>query len=437
MASNYLATREKKNAEEWQVKDDVGHDGNLHNYYNEGLEFESESASEEWTTVQPSRAPQGTNDKQPQSDLPQFGGKKQQPHFTGSKFNPKQSKIVSFRHKRDNAAKAAYRMRKPPDSFHQIHKNLRELIPSQAKINGTLESIGIRCGSFICPPRHLLNPNLAIWGNPKQVLDTKKALQEWETTLSRPPPASEKSFASLHSVNSIQYAADEKQAKAEALKHRYQKLPEENQQFSFNGFFLWPSTGAPATDLFGPSCEAFDPVRVRCEAYVVFDHRRSVFQIHSNKGAQNVQDAMARIETAMKEYFARDQKSVSMVLVEPPTEADWCGDVGTIPGPPLGSPPTPTKLPVFLRQTLIPTEVLGWNEASRKTRDEHRLRMQDEVYKCILRLRYYRGPISIRIQLGTFALVKFLWPEAVKSIPLETFVKNIQLPGTKGVMTRE
>ncbi|KAL9044534.1 MAG: hypothetical protein Q9214_002335 [Letrouitia sp. 1 TL-2023] len=437
MASNYLATREKKNAEEWQVKGDGGaYEGNLHNYYNEGADFESESASEEWTTVQPYRAPKGTRDKQPQSDLSQFGGKKQQPPSAGSKPHPKHSKIVSFRHKRDNAAKAAYRMRKPADGFHRINKNLRELIPSQASINGTLESIGIRCGSFICPPRHLLNPNLAIWGNPKQVLDTKKALQEWETTLSEPSSVSKKGFASLYSVAGVHYAADEKQAKAEALKHRYQQVPEENQQFSFSGFFLWPNTGAQATDLFGPSCEAFDPVRVSCEAYMVFDHRRSVFQIHSNKGAQNVQNVIARIEMAMKEYLARDQKPVSMLLVEPPTEADWCADVETVPGPLLGSPPISTKLAV-LGQSLIPTEVLGWKEESRKTHDEYRLRMQEEVYNCILRLRYYRGHISIRVQLGTFALVKFLWPEAVKSVPWKTFAKNIQLPGTKGVMTRD
>lgn len=424
MASNYLATREKKNAEEWQMKGDVGaHEGNLHNYYNEGADFESESASEEWTTVQPFRQPRGTKDKQPP--------------FTGSKPYPKHSKIVSFRHKRDNAAKAAYRTRKPPGGFYQINKNLRELIPSQASINGTLESIGIRCGSFICPPRHLLNPKLAIWGNPKQVLDTKKALQEWETTLGEPTAVTKKGFASLYSVIGVHYAADEKQAKAEALRHRFQQVPEENQQFSFNGFFLWPNTGAQATDLFGPSCEAFDPVRVSCEAYVVFDHRRSVFQIHSNKGAQNIQNVIARIETAVKEYFARDQKPVSMLLVEPPTEADWCAEVGTVQGPLLGNPPTSTKLPVLLGQPLIPTEVLGWKEESRKTRDGQRLRMQEEVYNCILRLRYYRGPISIRVQLGTFALLKFLWPEAVKSVPLETFAKNIQLPGTKGVMTRE
>ncbi|KAI4214606.1 MAG: hypothetical protein LQ351_003023 [Letrouitia transgressa] len=424
MASNYLATREKMNAEEWQVKGDVGHhEGNLHNYYNEGAGFESESASGEWTTVQPSRAPQGTKDKRRPS--------------TGFKPHAKYSRIVPFRHRRDNPAKAAYRMRKSPDGFYQIKKNLRELMLSQASINGTLESIGIRCGSFICPPRHLPNPKLAIWGNPKQILDTKKALQEWETTLSEPSTVSKKGFASIYSVTGVHYAADEKQARAEALKHRYQQVPEENQQFSFNGFFLWPDTGAQATDLFGPSCEAFDPVRVSCEAYVVFDSRRSVFQIHSNKGAQNIQNVIARIETALKEYSARDQKPLSMLLVEPPTEADWGAEVGTVPGPLLGNPPISTKLAVLLGQPLIATGGLEWQEESRKTRDEQRLRMQDEVYSCILRLRYYRGPISMRVQLGTFALIKFLWPEAVKSVPLETFAKNIQLPGTKGVMTRE
>lgn len=53
----------------------------------------------------------------------------------------------------DNAAKAAFRRRQPPNARFELHKNAGEVEPDQAKMYDMLAEMGVRFRSFIRPPQ--------------------------------------------------------------------------------------------------------------------------------------------------------------------------------------------------------------------------------------------------------------------------------------------
>lgn len=53
----------------------------------------------------------------------------------------------------DNAAKAAYRHRQPPNARFELHKNASEVEPDRAKMYDMLAEMGVRFRSFIRPPQ--------------------------------------------------------------------------------------------------------------------------------------------------------------------------------------------------------------------------------------------------------------------------------------------
>ena len=437
MTSDYLRVREKENAKEWQLKEDAGlQKGNVHNYYNEDFDDSDSRDLDENLSNQQSLQVLDSKERKKASASPQPRILPKAP--PGLPSRPPRQAIIQFGNKRDNAAKAAYRSGKPANTHFQMRKAFRAIAPTQAVLNVTLEGIANRNGSYIAPQR-LSDSKVPIWGNPKQVSETKTALEKWErratitsTVITKPR------FAHAHSVTSPQYAVMEKRANTEARKHAFQKTPEAGEKFRFNGCFLWPSDEVLATDLFGPSCEAFDSIRMDCDAHVVFDDRVSAFRIHSDKGIASIQDAISRIENTMKEYTARDRKPISIILIDPPSSIDCREKVTTVTGPLLGSSRTASRLPKLTGLPVKNSTALELEEMeSRTIREGNSLRLRQEVYECIYRLRYFRGPMRLRVQLGTFALVRFLWPEDAEEITFDKFIEDIQLPGTKGMMTRK
>ncbi|KAL8944097.1 MAG: hypothetical protein Q9216_000688 [Gyalolechia sp. 2 TL-2023] len=443
MADYNHKIREKENAKEWQIKEEAGvHKGNVHSYFNKWVDEDqtSESAGED-LLVPPTEHPRVS--VAPRSHPPPRNPNQlQKVNYKKPFRNARQREVITFAGKRDNAARAAYRAGQPPSVIFDLGVPLTEIEPSVARVQRAFEEIGVRFGSFLLPERSLKDTKISIWGGQKVIDDTITELMQWRSRsrarqqMLESRPSGKDNFAKASSVIGDNWAAEEKNAKRDAERQHYQKAPQQGQKFKSNGYFLWPNTEIRAIDLFGPHCEALDSLRIEHRVYILFDEARSVFKVHSNSGAERVNEVVRRIENTIKEYVARDHRPVTLLLVEPPSPADYRPNVQTVTGPFLGVKQARSKIPV------LHGEKPALDDTTDLTQDAENLTSKNKIWtyratqKVLERIPYYRGYLRMRINFGTFALVKFQWPPGAPSVPMEKFAANIQLPGTKGTLIR-
>ncbi|KAI4171004.1 MAG: hypothetical protein LQ343_004541 [Gyalolechia ehrenbergii] len=443
MADYNYRNREKENAKEWQIKEEAGvQKGNVHSYFNEWVDEDqtSESAGEDPAvshTQHPS-ASVAPRSRPPPRNLNQL----QKVNYKKPFDNAKHKQVITFARKRDNAARAAYRAGQPPSVIIDLGRPLTEIEPSVARIQRTFEEIGVRFGSFILPERSLKDTKISIWGGRKPTDDTVTELRQWRShararqRIQESRPSGKDNFARIFSIIGDSWAAEEKTAKRDAERQHYQKAPQQGQKFKSNGYYLWPNSEIRAIDLFGPHCEALDTLRIEHRVYINFDEARSIFKVHSNSGAERVNEVVQRIENTIKEYVARDHRPVTLHLVEPPSPPDHRPNVQTVAGPFLGVKQARSKIPILDGEKLAPDDTTDLEQEAENSMSRNKSWTYGATQKVLERIPYYRGYLRMRINFGTFALVKFQWPPGVSSVTLEKFAADIQLPGTKGTLIR-
>ena len=444
MADDYFRVREKKNALEWQVKEEPGvHQGNtIDSYFNQDShhDFDEDRLSEPRSEEPVATKAPTTN---PKKSGPQVKTTRKQAQTIGSKNLPRRQHIT-LSAKQDNAAKIDFRNNRPPAQIVEMGRPIKDIEPNVGSMSRTFEQIGVRTGSFILPQRSLGESQLLVWGNPKQVSLAVNELKAWRYQANVRAASSTKAqkqtkdaFAESKSFIGSQYAADERIAKRDAHRQEYQKAPEQGTQFKYNGYFLWPNDEIRATDLFGPSCEALDPLRMEYKVYIIFDEARSVFKVFSNSSVEKIYAVIQSIENTIKEFVARDDRPMVLYLVEPPTTDKYRDNVHMIPGPLIGPSRTPSRIPQSCGNKLEPIDVVDWGLEANKSASRNQIRMSTAISKVLERIPYLRGHLRMRAQFGTFALIKFQWPPGVPSVPLTQFEANVQSAGTRGTLIRE
>ncbi|KAL9600130.1 MAG: hypothetical protein Q9219_003386 [cf. Caloplaca sp. 3 TL-2023] len=437
--------RERENAKEWQIKEEAGiHKGNIHSYFNEWVNDDqiSDNASEASPPPQVERPP-GSLGGRPHFPAPgqtqiQKGG------YQRSCQKPKNKPVITFAKVKDNAAKVAYRRGQPASSIFDLGEPLKDVEPSAARLQITFEEIGVRIGSFVLPQRSRDDTNISIWGNQRQVDDTIGELRRWRSrarslqALKESRSSGKIQFAKMRSTISDAWAEEEKTAKRNVEKQHYQKAPQQGQQFKFNGYFVWPNDEVRAIELFGPHCEALDPLRIEYRVYILFDEARSIFKIHSHSSSNGVEDVIERLENTMKEYVARNHRPTTLLLVEPPSRADYRPNVRTIAGTFFGDSRPQSKIPVSHgERPVLDDDLAKRQQELERLALTNKSRTYVAAQKVLDRMPYYRGYFRMRVNFGTFALLKFQWPPGVHSIPLERFTTDVQSAGTKGTLIRK
>ena len=86
---------------------------------------------------------------------------------------------VNFNDKRDNLARAAFRKRLEPTGRFVLPKDCPDLEPNQKRMYDAFEEMGVRLGSFIRPPQHVKDRELLLWGDARQIQNTKDELGRW------------------------------------------------------------------------------------------------------------------------------------------------------------------------------------------------------------------------------------------------------------------
>jgi len=250
--------------------------------------------------------------------------------------------------------------------------------------------------------------HLNIWGEPNAVEATLRAIRDWK---SREMPSKRElgtmSFSKQKSLLPQQRKGEERKWHREVMRQRFRRAPPLGTQFGAIGFFHWPVKEYQPHELLGNSYEAFDPIRMECSSYVVFDHSLPGFQVMGDATA--VKDALLRIRKACFQITARQVAPVRKYFLHlSETESDI---------------PTHVTLEQYerikrlaVRNTTVPQDHPGFSpkgqaEIDLEPEEEqqvHELSIRDAkmagktIMRIIAKLHYYRGHLKFRIRLGTF-----------------------------------
>jgi hypothetical protein len=272
------------------------------------------------------------------------------------------------------------------------------------------EAIAKRYGTFVFSEDRNKSGMIQIdvWGELKAVDATLQAIRAWKT---REMPSKRvmgtMPFSKQISLLPQQRKNEEKKWHREVMRQRFRRAPPLGTQFGAIGFFHWPVKEFQPHELLGTSYEAFDPIRMECSCYVVFDQSLPGFQVMGDATA--VKDALLRIRKACFQITARQVAPVRRYFLHlGETESDI---------------PTHVTLEQYerikriaARNITLPQDHPGCSPKGRVEIDldpeeeqENREKSTQDVkiagksiMRMIAQLHYYRGHLTFRIRLGTF-----------------------------------
>lgn len=365
---------------------------------------------------------------------------------TSTRPPPKRRHIVTFARKNDNQARADFRAGRKYNATFGLTKSCIDIEPDAKRMSKVLEEIGVRFGTFIRPPQSSTDRTLLIWGKLPQITQTLRELNQWVAASAAPFQSSLLArlshvtqggnvFAKVSLTTEEAAKILDRQLQEQAMKHKYQKIPDKSLNFKFIGYYLWPVNEIRPEDLLGPSFEAFDPLRTSFNSYILFDAKLEAFKVMADE-AGRVEEAMLRIEGAFKEFVARSNAATIVYMVERPDELSVRKDVRMVKK--SLSPSELAQVPSLAGDRLEPSELVKWSGDTKTVEEEQLLLFHEKIEKGLNRLRFFRGRVHMRVLLGTFALTTYRrWPKGVTSIPFERFIEDIKLSATKGRMLQE
>lgn len=302
-----------------------------------------------------------------------------------------------------NAAENAWRNHERPGASIDVPEELiwrdqqHEII---AKKYGTFVfSDGLNKGGMI---------QLNIWGEPANVETTRQAIHDWKgREMASKRQMGTMSFSTQKSLLPQQRKSEEKKWHREVMRQRFRRAPPFGTQFGAIGYFHWPVKEFQPHELLGNSYEAFDPIRMECSSYVVFDQTVPGFQVMGEATA--VKDALLRIRKACFQITARQVTPVRKYF-QHLSESE-------------SNIPTHVILEQYERVKRIAAKNAivsqdhpgcspkGHAEIDLDPEEEqqsHGMSTRDAkiagktIMRMIAKLHYYRGHLKFRIRLGTF-----------------------------------
>lgn len=365
---------------------------------------------------------------------------------TSTRPPPKRRHVVTFARKKDNPARADFRAGRKYNATFGLTKACIDIEPDAKRMAKVLEEIGVRFGSFIRPPQSSTDRTLLIWGKPPQITKTLRELNKWVAASAAPSQSSllarmshvtrgGNEFAKVSLTTEEAAQILDRQLQEQAMKHKYQKIPDKSLNFKFVGYYLWPVNEIRPEDLLGPSFEALDSLRMSFHSYILFDAKLEAFKVMADQ-AEMIEKAMLRIEGAFKEFVARSNAATTVYMVERPDETSVRKDVQMVTK--ILSPSEHAQVPLLAGDRLEPSKLVKWCADTKPVEEEQIFLFHEKIETGLSRLRFFRGRVHMRVLLGTFALTTYRrWPEGVTSIPFERFVEDIKLSATKGRMLQE
>lgn len=337
----------------------------------------------------------------------------------------------------DNAARAEFRAQKPHADTFKLADPFHVIESDKKKPYAVLEEIGVRFGSYVRPPQSANDRILLLWGNTDQIAQTTRELNRIVTESSRQfhkPKTVQDSFPKVSLQAEVNAGVVDRELQQEAMKQKYQKSPDNSLSFLYTGLFLWPRDEIEPKELLGPSFEAFDPLRVLYDSYIVFDDQLSAFKILTDRPGA-VEEVSIRIEGVMKEFVARNAREIRLNTVEIPDAVSMRKEVMINTEMLEESAINPTKVyrsvPCSVGGKLSQAQQRKWEREVQLAREQQLCQWGHLIETTLRRLCFYRCRIQMRVLLGPFALTTFRrWPK--DRIAFNDFVKEMEVPTTKG-----
>jgi hypothetical protein len=194
-------------------------------------------------------------------------------------------------------------------------------------------------------------------------------------------------------------------------RNRFRQMPPQDQSFQSIGTFHWPSKEWKAVEVLGPSLEAFDPIRMDCQCYIVHQPEASIIKVMGN--TTHVQSALQRIRVACFQLAARSINPVRTYLVhwrtsKVPTHVylEQHQSLRVIEPPSAGERPSA----VAPRGDGVLDDAQAIKQAmTNSTMSVERVRAT--LANAIQKLHYYKGNMKLRVHLGTFLMSQYEMPK--------------------------
>jgi hypothetical protein len=253
---------------------------------------------------------------------------------------------------------------------------------------------------------------LDIWGEVAAVQHTRQAIHDW---IERESPSKRalglNSHPTTRSLLPRQRPAEEKRWNREVMRQRFRREPPIGMLFGAIGTFHWPVKEFQPHELLGNSYEAFDPIRMDCSCYVIYNQDISGFKVMGEAGAVKV--ALLRIRKACFQITARQIASLRRYFLHlHETEAEASSHVTL----------TPYEHIKRIGATTATTQdhpghsPQAQDEADLDTREQQQHRETSireakvagkTIMLMIAKLHYYRGHLKLRVRLGTFLAMEY------------------------------
>ena len=290
----------------------------------------------------------------------------------------------------DNAAKAAFRKRAPPDERFELYKDACEVASLEATCSA-LEEIGVRCRSFVRPPQYPQDRTILIWGDARQVSKTNAALKEWLKTLEEPPTgrqqAKEKQFVKENSTIHMKYKQEQARFKKSAATKLYQQVPDPDKTFEFTLAFIWPADDFSPYEVFGRSLEAFDAIRVKYRCHIIFDDKMGAFRAFARK-KEAIDAVQQHFQVALNALNAHSRRKIVEYLVDPPSSLKMREEIQLLQGPSKGDG-KPTAIRPRLSGKLLGEAFRSkWTQRASELRRANHEKIEQDLIKVIPILPY-------------------------------------------------
>lgn len=307
----------------------------------------------------------------------------------------------------DNAGEAAWRQHQLPVRIIMVPE---ELVWRDQQH----ESIAKKFGTYVALEDRVRSTGeikFGIWGEADAVKHTFQAIHNW---VSREAPSKHalglNQFSKTRSLLPQQRHAEEKKWSQEVTRQRFRQFPPPRTVFGAIGTFHWPVKEYQPHELLGNSYEAFDPIRMDCSCYVVFEPDISAFQVMGETSA--VKTALLRIRKACFQIAAHQIAPVRRYILH---FGDTGGDVSSHVA--LASYDRVKRIGATASVIEQPPGCCPYSQGEVESEEDKQQLLDSStqnikiagktIMLMINKLHYYRGHLRFRIRLGAFLATNY------------------------------
>ncbi|KAI9655073.1 MAG: hypothetical protein M1829_000706 [Trizodia sp. TS-e1964] len=350
----------------------------------------------------------------------------------------------------DSEAKTSWKKRDPHTGtlrLPDIYANIVEfLAPPMFPTHGSdqrpspyliLDEVMEATGVFIeSPQRNSIK--LAFWGTKSQVKAAKSQLQEWLNLYQANRPKNGDPWGKFLTLSTSDRTKTlgVKDDYENGAKEKFRRVPDQNEHFPHQGFFLWPSSDFRPDVILGRNFEALDTIRSTNRCYITFNPNNSTFAIMS-QAASCIQGALRGIRVTLCEITTRSARQTRLYLVEPSPFHLAREEVELFAVQPSNAssnrqqPAIPTVTPGFVGEKMPEANQKAWENLCESIFKGNEECLTNAVTATLKHIRYFRGHVRMRVRFGRLLLNSYKKAEDSR-MSTENFINMMRHNLTEG-----